>query len=65
MYRQFEQPKQSSVVEPVKNESVEKIPYVPAQRMTEKMTAAQKEGVRIWNLMRDTLLKHGLMEEKQ
>jgi len=41
-----------------------KIPHVPAQQENEKMTKAQKEGVRLWNLMRDTLLENGLMEDK-
>lgn len=41
-----------------------KIPYVPSQRMGDKMSDAQKEGVRVWNLMRQTLIDNGLMEEK-
>jgi len=46
------------------NANVKKIPYVPQQKTSDDMTDAQKEGVRVWNLMRKTLLDNGLMEEK-
>ena len=46
------------------NANVKKIPYVPQQKSSDDMTDAQKEGVRVWNLMRKTLLDNGLMEEK-
>lgn len=42
----------------------EKIQYIPLQRENEKMEEANKEGVRIWNLMVKTLRDNGLMEEK-
>lgn len=44
--------------------SSDKITYVKPQRTSDSMTAGQKEGVRVWNLMRQTLLDHGLMEDK-
>lgn len=47
-----------------KPNAVKKIPYVPQQKSSDDMTDAQKEGVRVWNLMRKTLLDNGLMEEK-
>lgn len=43
---------------------VEKIPYVALQRTNDKMTESQKEGVRVWNQMVQTLRDAGLMEEK-
>jgi hypothetical protein len=43
----------------------EKIPYIPQTRASEKSTDAEKESVRLWNLMRKTLLDNGLMEDKQ
>lgn len=51
---------------PAKNVSnVQKIPYVALQRANEKMTESQKEGVRVWNAMVNTLREAGLMEDKQ
>lgn len=41
-----------------------KIPYVALQRANDKMTDSQKEGVRVWNLMVETLQDNGLMEKK-
>jgi hypothetical protein len=41
-----------------------KIPYVAPQRVTDKTTDSQKEGIRIWNLMVKTLRDNNLMEEK-
>lgn len=45
------------------SQPVAKIPYVDAQEVNDKMTKGQKEGIRVWNMMRDTLLAAGLMEE--
>jgi hypothetical protein len=45
--------------------NVNKIPYVATQRQNDKMTDSQKEGVRVWNLMVQTLRDNGLMEEKK
>lgn len=42
----------------------EKIQYIPLQRQSEKMDAAAKEGVKLWNLMVNTLRDNGLMEDK-
>jgi len=38
--------------------------YVPIMRNNPKSTAAEKESVRIWNLMVTTLRDNGLMKEK-
>lgn len=45
--------------------NVEKITFISQARTTAEMTDGQKEFIRLYNLMRNTLLKHGLMEEKQ
>lgn len=44
--------------------SVEKIEYVPLMRNSKDSTDAEKETVRLWNLMNTTLRDHGLMKEK-
>ncbi|WP_157764415.1 hypothetical protein [Paenibacillus riograndensis] len=41
-----------------------KIQHIPLQRTNDKMDAAGKEGVKLWNLMVNTLRDNGLMEEK-
>ena len=41
-----------------------KVEYVPIMRNNPKSTAAEKESVRIWNLMVTTLRDNGLMKEK-
>lgn len=43
----------------------EKIPFISQARTTAEMTDGQKEFIRLYNLMRNALLKNGLMEEKQ
>lgn len=50
---------------PTKIADVQKIPYVALQRANDKMTESQKEGVRVWNAMVNTLREAGLMEDKQ
>lgn len=50
------------VVETVTATQVKKMQHVEAQEINEKMTKGQKEGIRVWNEMRDTLIKAGLME---
>jgi len=42
----------------------EQMEYVPIMRNNPKSTAAEKESVRIWNLMVTTLRDNGLMKEK-
>ncbi|MOA67090.1 hypothetical protein D3C78_1941080 [compost metagenome] len=56
-----------TVVEPsgAVTRTSKKIPYVATQRMNDKMDNSQKEGVRVWNLMVNTLRENGLMEDKQ
>lgn len=44
---------------------VERIPYIAQARASADMTDGQKEFIRLYNLMRGTLIKHGLMEEKK
>lgn len=44
--------------------NVEKIPFISQARTTSEMTDGQKEFIRLYNLMRNTLIKHGHMEEK-
>lgn len=44
--------------------TAKKIAHVPMQRSSDSMSASEKEGVRVWNLMRKTLLDNGLMEDK-
>ncbi len=46
------------------NPTASKIPYIPSQRITDKMTDDQKRGVQMWNMMRQALLDNGLMETK-
>ncbi|MBY9081200.1 hypothetical protein KIH86_23925 [Paenibacillus sp. HN-1] len=41
-----------------------KIQHIALQRTNDKMDAAAKEGVKLWNLMVNTLRDNGLMEEK-
>lgn len=41
-----------------------KIEYIPTMRNTPKSTDAEKESVRIWNLMVSTLRENGLMKDK-
>jgi len=41
-----------------------KIEYVPTMRNSQKSTDAEKESVRLWNLMVATLRENGLMKEK-
>ena len=43
---------------------VAKMSYVKSQRTMEGMNDAQKEGVRLWNQMRQLLIDNGLMETK-
>lgn len=43
----------------------ERIPYVPQARNSEKSSNSEKEGNRVWNLMRKTLLDNDLMESKE
>jgi hypothetical protein len=40
------------------------MPHVPASKIMKDMTDGQKDGVRIWNAMRQKLLDAGLMESK-
>ncbi|MCM3703797.1 hypothetical protein [Paenibacillus macerans] len=42
----------------------QKIEYVPTMRNSPKSTDAEKESVRLWNLMVNTLKENGLMKEK-
>lgn len=42
----------------------DKVPYVALQRANDKMSDSQKEGVRVWNLMVNTLRENNLMEDK-
>jgi len=42
-----------------------KIPYVALQRANDKMTESQKEGIRVWNQMVNTLRENDLMEDKE
>lgn len=44
--------------------SKKKIQHIPSQRTNDKMDAAAKEGVKLWNLMVNTLRDNGLMEDK-
>lgn len=50
--------------QPKDSRKQEKIKYTPSQRINDKMSDDQKRGVQMWNLMRQTLLDNGLMEEK-
>lgn len=45
--------------------NVEKIQFIAQARTSAEMTDGQKEFIRLYNLMRNTLLKNGLMEDKQ
>jgi len=42
----------------------EKHPYVPAMKITNEMSAGQKETVKFFNSMRKFLLDHDLMQQK-
>lgn len=39
--------------------------YVPTMKNNPKSTPAEKESVRLWNLMVSTLRDNGLMKEKE
>lgn len=43
----------------------EKVPFYPQARATADMTEGQKEFITRYNNMRNALIKHELMEEKQ
>lgn len=43
----------------------DKMEYMPPLRNVQGMSDAQKETVRRYNAMRDTLIKHNLMERKE
>lgn len=43
----------------------ERIPYIAQARASADMTDGQKEFIRLYNLMRNTLIKHNLMEDKK
>lgn len=43
---------------------VEKIQYIPQLKSNDQMTEGQKQTVTNYNLMRNTLIKNGLMNEK-
>lgn len=42
----------------------DKVEYMPPLRNVQGMSDAQKETVRRYNVMRDELIKRGLMDEK-
>jgi len=65
MYRQLEHQAPVVVVQKPETKPIEKHPYVALQRMNDKMTESQKEGVRVWNSMVNKLREAGLMEEKK
>ena len=44
---------------------MDKLPFIAAQRQTDKMTDDQKRGVQLWNMMRQRLIDTGQMEEKR
>lgn len=44
--------------------NITKVPYVPLQRVNDKMPDDQKEGIRLWNMMVNTLRDNGLMDDK-
>ncbi|MGG3454245.1 hypothetical protein [Paenibacillus rhizolycopersici] len=44
--------------------STNRIEYIPTMRNSQKSTDAEKESVRLWNLMVATLRENGLMKEK-
>lgn len=54
-----------STPNPAPSTNAKKIPYIPTQRNRDGMTSAEKEGVRLWNLMVTTLRENGLMEDKK
>jgi hypothetical protein len=41
-----------------------KIEYIPTMRVSQKSTEAEKESIKLWNLMVTTLRENGLMKEK-
>ncbi len=43
----------------------QKILHIPMTRASDKSTDSEKESVRLWNLMRKTLLDNGFMETKE
>jgi hypothetical protein len=44
--------------------SKEKIPYISQLKSNDQMTDGQKLTITNYNLMRNTLIKNGLMEDK-
>lgn len=42
----------------------QKIDYVPSTKANAGASDAEKESVRVWNLMQKTLMDNGLMKEK-
>lgn len=47
-----------------KQSTRKQIQYVPLQKNSESMNNSEKEGVKVWNLMVNTLREHGLMKDK-
>lgn len=50
---------------PSPSSSPNQMEYVPIMKNNPKSTPAEKESVRIWNLMVSTLRDNGLMKEKE
>lgn len=42
----------------------QKIQYIPLKRSSDKLSDAEKEENKLWNLMVNTLRNNGLMEDK-
>jgi hypothetical protein len=60
----YRHPDINPVAQQRQEEPKDKMPHVPASKITKEMTDGQKEFVRGWNAMRQKLLDAGLMESK-
>lgn len=46
------------------NTNVDKVPYITLQRVTKEMSASEKKGAELWNIMVNWIRNHGGMEDK-
>lgn len=67
MYRQRDNAPNTPVIRESKEKgpALPKLPYIPAQRMSDKMSDDQKRGVQMWNMMRQRLIDTDQMDDKR
>lgn len=46
------------------NTNIDKVPYIPLQKITKEMGTAEKKGAELWNVMVNWIRSRGGMEDK-